>query len=398
MKHILYASLLLLCLGFIGCQKEEPIVRVSDIILNTTSLSLEEGTSETLIATISPSNATNKTVMWSSSNNSVATVNSQGEVTAIAVGIAIITAETEEGKIAKCSVSVRSKVIHVESISFDKNSIELSVGEYRILVATILPDNVTDRTIIWTSSDEAIATVADGCIHGLSKGEVTITAEAEGKTAECKVTVLPVSAIAVEILNATPTMFLNETQTLSYKLIPEYSEEEAFHWASSDENILTVDETGLCTAISEGVAVVSIYNEDKTLTDEIEIEIKDPYLKVGQAYTSKWGFEVTVNSISVNVDGAKATCFVSYTIKNITVDKVLAECTFSCKSQSGDSHSQYGFFGSVYPDESVSRVYLFDTLSSDPFVELVFSNPFMNEELYPDIPDLVWDLKRYYAQ
>ena len=90
------------------------------------------------------------------------------------------------------------------------------------------------------------------------------------------------------------------------------------------------------------------------------------------------------------------TCSVSYTIKNITTDSKLTECLFSCITESGESIGQYGFYGYVFPGESVSRSYSFETLSSDPFVKLMFSNPFSNPVVNSNAPDLVWDITRFY--
>ena len=195
--HFLFAAICILLMA-ISCQKEPQVVKVESVSLNTTSLTLVEGDSQSLTATVSPSNADNKKVSWSSSNSSVATVDDRGTVTAIAPGTATITAKTEDGgKTATCSVTVNSRVISVESVSLDKTELELIEGDKATLVATVLPENADNKNVIWNSSNEEIATVEDGVVTAIKEGEATITAKTEDgeKTATCSVTVIDKSKI-----------------------------------------------------------------------------------------------------------------------------------------------------------------------------------------------------------
>ena len=147
----------------LGCTpKEEPIVdiAVSGVSLSPGSLELEVGQTATITATVNPSNATNKTVSWSSSNPSVATV-SGGKVTAVATGSATITA-TAGGKSATCSVTVKNKVVNVTGITLSQNEVSLKIGETATLTATVSPSDATDKTVTWSSSDAKVATVNGG--------------------------------------------------------------------------------------------------------------------------------------------------------------------------------------------------------------------------------------------
>ena len=164
-------------------------IPVESVSLDKTELSLVEGDSETLTATVKPDNATDKTVTWSSSDGSVATVDANGKVTAVKEGTATITAKAGE-KTATCTVTVAKKVIAVESVTLNKESLALVEGDSETLTATVKPDNATDKSVTWSSSDSSVATVdANGKVTAVKEGTATITAKAGEKSATCTVTV-----------------------------------------------------------------------------------------------------------------------------------------------------------------------------------------------------------------
>ena len=167
---------------------------VTSITLNKTTLSLQTGQSETLTATVKPDNATDKTVSWTSSNTSVATVTSSGKVTAISKGSATITCTANDGSGVKatCLVTVTDPIIKVTSITLNKTSLSLETGQNETLTATVKPDNATDKTVTWSSTPTGIVTVDNGKVTAISKGSATITCTAKdgsGVNATCEVTV-----------------------------------------------------------------------------------------------------------------------------------------------------------------------------------------------------------------
>ena len=179
-----------------------PTVAVTGISLNKTSAAINKGSSITLTATITPSDATDKTVTWTTSNSSVATV-SNGTVTAKAVGTTTITAKTSNGKTATCTVTVTdsSSVIIPTGITLNKTSATLSKGDTINIYATVLPANASDKTVTWSSSNTSVATVSKGNITAKSAGTTTITAKtSNGLTATCTVTV---KGAAISQLNNT---------------------------------------------------------------------------------------------------------------------------------------------------------------------------------------------------
>ena len=183
----------------VGCTpKEDPepkpdpkpqVVAVTDVTLNQTTLTLAVDGTANLTATVNPSNATDKTVTWASSNASVATVNN-GTVTAVGVGLANITAKAG-GKSATCSVTVKAKEVPVTGITLDPTSVTIEVGKTASLTATVSPADATNATVSWSSSKESVATVKDGTVTAVAAGTATITAKAGDKSATCTVTVTP---------------------------------------------------------------------------------------------------------------------------------------------------------------------------------------------------------------
>ena len=171
----------------------ERIIQVSSVSLDKTSFAITEGESETLSAIISPTNATDQSVTWSSSDESVASVSSGGVVTAKAAGSATITVKTNDGgKTATCSVTVLAKTVSVTGVSLSESSLSITEGDTRTLIATVTPENATDKSVSWTSSDESVATVSSaGEVIAKSAGSATITVNTNdgGKTATCSVTV-----------------------------------------------------------------------------------------------------------------------------------------------------------------------------------------------------------------
>ena len=167
-------------------------IAVTSVTLNRSSVNLEIGDTVSLYETIYPSNATNKSVTWSSSNSSVATV-SNGTVTAKSAGTASITVKTSNNKTATCYVTVNNsapQTVAVSSVSLNKTSATLGVGDTLSLSATISPSNATNKSVTWSSSNTSVATVSNGLVTAKSSGTATITVKtSNNKTAICVVTV-----------------------------------------------------------------------------------------------------------------------------------------------------------------------------------------------------------------
>ena len=174
--------------------KDADIVAVTGITLNKTTLSLEEGGKETLTATVLPATATNKTVTWSSDKTDVATVDSNGKVTAVAEGTATITAKAGD-QTAECAVTVTAAVA-LTGISLDKETLSLAEGKSETLTATLEPEGAK-ADITWSSSDTGVATVdSNGKVTAVAAGNAEITATAGAHKATCTVTVTEADKIS----------------------------------------------------------------------------------------------------------------------------------------------------------------------------------------------------------
>lgn len=167
-------------------------IPVTSVTLAPETLSIEEGKTAELTATISPANASDQQFSWDVKDTEIASVygytSETKTVTALKKGQTQITV-TVDGQTASCTVTVTPRTISVESITLNKTQLSLVKGATETLTATVLPTTATDKTVIWESSDTAVATVKDGIVTAVAAGNATITAKAGEKTATCVVTV-----------------------------------------------------------------------------------------------------------------------------------------------------------------------------------------------------------------
>lgn len=185
-------------------------VHVTGISFLSQTATVTEGNSRTIYASISPYNATNDNITWTSSDESVATVTKgvksllyyEGVVNAIKPGEATIKATTEDGGFtASCVVTV-TEIVHVKGVSLNYDSLKIEEGNQKQLIEHLDPTWPDNDNVSWSSSDESVAIVSDsGLVTAVSEGEATITVTTEdgGFTAECKVTVLPLVVATYEL-------------------------------------------------------------------------------------------------------------------------------------------------------------------------------------------------------
>jgi uncharacterized protein YjdB len=196
---------------------DDAVIAVTGVGLNKTATAILVGGTETLFVTITPSNATNQNVTWSSSNTAMAAVNN-GEVSAVAEGTAVITVTTEDGGFtAACTVTVSSTAVAVTGVSLNTGTLSLAVGGTGTLTAVITPSNATNQTVFWSSSNTAVAAVTDGGVTAAAAGTaiITVTTEDGEFSATCTVTVIGAEQLATELNAITPGCATASGQTVT---------------------------------------------------------------------------------------------------------------------------------------------------------------------------------------
>ncbi len=254
-------------------------VLITSLTLNKSELALNVGDEETLTVTGAPSNATNKTLAWTSSNPEVASVNSAGKVIAASKGTAVIRADSTDGsnKYVSCVVTVNN--IQVLNVSFDKSSLDLSEGDTAAIVATVYPANVTNKILKWTSSNSSVATVDSkgNIVAGATKGYSIITATAtdgSGKFAECVVLSKPKIHVTGLTINygASLDLLANDSTYLKATILPANATAQTVTWASSNPAIASIDaSTGLLKGIALGEATITASCDGKSTTIKINV-------------------------------------------------------------------------------------------------------------------------------
>ena len=259
MKLIRLICAVIFAIIIAGCTEKETQVEVSSVSLNTATIEMVEGETFSLVATVLPKDAEYDKVIWASSNASVARVNS-GTVTAIKEGITTITASAG-GKSATCSVKVSTRVVAVTSITLDKTSLSMKVGETETITATVNPDNASDKSVVWGSSDVSVATVSDGTITAKKSGEAIISAKSGSCIAKCKVTIT-VSTESITLDKTSLSLVVGETAQLTATVKPDDATDKNVAWASSDESVAKVS-NGKVTAVKSGKATITAKCGDK---------------------------------------------------------------------------------------------------------------------------------------
>ncbi|HHX24517.1 MAG TPA: hypothetical protein GX723_11040 [Thermoanaerobacterales bacterium] len=269
---------------------ETEITPVTGVTLDQLELCLTEGgEGVVLMATVGPEDASNKTVTWSSSDEMVATVDN-GLVTPLALGTTIITVTTVDGGYtATCDVTISEMLailVPVTGITLDQSELSLvEKGEAGILTATVEPEDASDKTITWSSSDETIAVVSAGTITPVAVGAAIITATtADGAhTATCDIVVGEAQITSVPVTGITldqPELSLTEggeVGILTATVEPEDATNLEVIWSSSDEMVAIVDD-GIVTPLVPGTAVITATTVDGEFIATCEVTINKALL------------------------------------------------------------------------------------------------------------------------
>lgn len=239
--------------GFTGSCLATVTNYATSISLSSTSKTINRGESTVLTATTSPTGNDN-IVTWTSSNESVATVDQNGLVTAVGIGTATIMAQTDNGLGATCTVTVKAPAT---SINYVNNNIKVAIGETYQLSTVVSPADTTD-TITFNSNSTSIATVSSaGVVTAKAVGTTYITATTtSGKSANCFVTVVS-EATDLTLSQDSCKLRAGEEFVLNATVTPADATDKTIIWNTNNEEIATVSQDGVVTAVSPGKAIIT---------------------------------------------------------------------------------------------------------------------------------------------
>jgi uncharacterized protein YjdB len=247
-------------------------VEVGDVNVKVSSISLENeadsiiiGETKQLKAIVNPSNAANQVLKWSSSDKSVATVDSIGLVTTMNVGKVTITVSTTDGSnlSATCVVTALPKL--VESVKLSESKITIRVREQQQLIAAVLPDDATNKSVIWTISDSNVASVEDGLIKAKAIGQAVVTATAvdgSGVSDTCQIEVIAPLATSIVLSQTSLSAKIGDEVALKATVLPEEASAQELVWTTTNANVAEVSQSGVVSIISVGECEIKVSTTD----------------------------------------------------------------------------------------------------------------------------------------
>ena len=301
---------------------------VKDVKLNKTATTLYVGFGKRLTATVSPADADNKELVWSSSDPSIATVSQSGYVKAHKNGIAYITVQTVDGLYsATCSFKITTRV---ESVSLNKTSATIYTTDKLTLKPTIVPSDATVKDVTWTSSNPKVATVnSKGVVTGVGSGRCTITVTSvnKGRTATCEITVKKKTEVSgITISKTSVAIYKTHTYTLKATVNPSNATYKNVKWTSSDSKIVKVDSKGKITALKAGTAYITVASTDNPMvkaTCKVKVIVATTSISLSSNSTTVYkGYTKTLKVTMEPADATnKKVVWTSSNSKVATVDK-----------------------------------------------------------------------------
>jgi len=252
---------------------------------------------------ITPETASNKSLIWESNKEKIATVNNDGLVTAAAdtFGLVVISATTVDGGLkARYTLDVRVVVTGVELVA--PSNLVFQAGVDVQLEAKVLPATATNTNVFWESSNTTVATI-DGkgkvSTKGIGKTTITLTTEEGEFEATCEIEVIPTAVTGVEFdSNEKLEMKVADEVTLKVNILPNTATNQKLLWESSDTSVATVDENGKVTAKDAGTATITVTTDEGGFKDTRDIEASR--IPVTGMYL---GNDITANAIRIVYEG-----------------------------------------------------------------------------------------------
>lgn len=244
---------------------EASIIPLQGISINSDSSNLYVSYKDTLKLTTTPANATNRNLVYKSSNNAIATVDLNGVVTGKAAGTVTITATSAESSFT-ATKTYTVIYVPVTSLTLDSTVANVFVGSTFQLNATINPAKASNKGVVWTSSDTTVVKVSNnGTISGVKQGDVIVTATSADNpaiAATANIHVANVLATGLTLQPSPATIGERDTLRVQVTFLPANTSIKKITWSSSDTTLATVDSTGLVTAIKQGALTITVNTQD----------------------------------------------------------------------------------------------------------------------------------------
>ena len=274
--------------------------------LAMTDLTLGVGTSYTVGVTIDPEDATDRSVVWTSQNSEIATVDNSGKVTGVAVGTTTVIAKISNGEVVYLNVTVKDVLT---ALTLDVESVTVGVGKSVTIVPSFTPENAANTAVSWKSSDDAVATVDEnGKVTGVAGGTamITCTAEEGGYVANCIVTVIE-NVTEIKLNKTSLTLTVNKTAKLKATVNSNTVNNPKVKWTSSNKKIATVNQSGTVVAKKVGKCTIKASATDGSgvsATCSVRIIKRVGSLKISRAYMKM--MEGTSKRLKAKVSPKKA--------------------------------------------------------------------------------------------
>jgi uncharacterized protein YjdB len=237
---------------------KEKVLVPKSITLNKSSLSLMINRTAQVKATVAPNTAINKSVSWTSGNSAIATVDANGNVKAIKEGSTTITAAAKGDPSIQKSINVTVTKVVPTSLKLSRAALNITAKQTVRVSATIAPSDAENKTVVWKSSNTAVATVdSAGNVKGIANGYAVVTATASDNTKVFKTVSVRVSTKTVKVSKTKLSVTVGKTAVLIANVSPSDSMDKTVKWKSSNTKIVTVDRNGKIYAKRKGTAIVT---------------------------------------------------------------------------------------------------------------------------------------------
>ena len=322
---------------------------VAQLVVDKDAVVVYVKKNQKVTATVLPQDASNGALLWESENPTIATVSNSGNITGVSAGTTTVKCTTKDGTNLTKEIQV-TVLQQISNIDLDQTKVDMIVGKTLTLKATIEPETVTNAGLVWSSNNEAVATVdQNGVVTAVGRGTARITCAALdglGAKATCDVTVTQLVS-KITLSSNTMTVGVGKTSRLTATIEPATASNRTVEWTSSNENVATVTSTGYVKGVAKGSAVITCKAKDASgVVTTCTVTVIEPITGVKLNVANKTllvGKKVTLKATIT--PGTVDRKYITWTTSNAKVATVTAggvvkavgrgTATISCVAQDG---------------------------------------------------------------